>query len=286
MFLKKMTTNSTQESLICEFKKNLDEFDNVVIGAGAGLSISAGLEYGGERFKKYFPDFMEKYGFYDMYSGAFQKFDDINEYWAYFSRHIYYNRYDFQPNDTYQNLLKLVSNKNYFVITTNADGLFLKSKFDKKRIFYTQGDYSLWQCSKPCHNDTYNNEKTVLEMINTQKNMKVSDDLIPYCSKCGEKMTMNLRMDNKFVEPEGWNEAKQRYQNFLENNQKVLFLEFGIGANNPSIIKYPFWQMTYNREKSFYVCVNLGEAVIPNEIKGKSLGFDMDIREFLHKTNL
>ena len=224
----------------------LNAVDAVVIGAGAGLSASAGFTYSGDRFKKYFSDFESAYGFHDMYTGGFYPYETPKEYWAYWSLYIYINRYQNAPKPVYDNLFQLIRSKDYFVITTNVDHCFQKAGFDKKRLFYTQGDYGLWQCSVPCHNKTYDNEETVRRMVKEQKNRKIPSDLVPLCPVCGEPMTMNLRADDKFVEDEGWHRASERYENFLcsRNGQRILFLELGVGGNTPVIIKYPFWRMT------------------------------------------
>lgn len=260
-------------------KEELDTADAVVIGAGSGLSTSAGFTYTGERFQRYFGDFIAKYGFRDMYSGGFYPFASLEEHWAYWSRYIYVNRYLDAPKPVYQELLRLVQDKNYFVLTTNVDHCFQKAGFEKRRLFYTQGDYGLWQCSKPCHQKTYDNETVVRKMLVEQKNMKIPSGLIPYCPACGAPMSMNLRADDAFVEDEGWHAAAQRYAEFLRRHegQHILFLELGVGGNTPVIIKYPFWRMTYQNPKAVYACVNLSEAYCPREIQRHAICIDKDI---------
>mgnify|MGYP005780201625 FL=1 len=257
--------------------------DAVVIGAGSGLSASAGFTYGGERFFKYFGDFAEKYGIRDMYSGGFYPYKTLEEYWAWWSRHIYYNRYVEPPVPVYQRLLELVKEKDYFVITTNVDHCFQKAGFDKERLFYTQGDYGLWQCSGPCHQETYDNEEQVRQMIAEQKDMRIPTELIPRCPRCGKPMTMNLRSDAAFVEDAGWHRAARRYEAFIRRTDggRVLFWELGVGANTPVIIKYPFWRMTHQNPEAVYACVNYGEAYAPREIAGRSICIDGDIGETL-----
>lgn len=254
----------------------LGECDAVVIGAGSGLSTAAGFEYSGERFEKYFSDFEAKYGIHDMYSGGFYPFETLEEYWAYWSRFIYVNRYMDPPKDVYRDLFELVKDKDYFVITTNVDHCFQKAGFDKKRLFYTQGDYGLFQCSDPCHQETFDNKETVVKMVESQKDMRIPSDLIPRCPHCGKPMSMNLRCDDTFVEDEGWHEAAKRYQEFLKEYQgkRVLFLELGVGYNTPVIIKYPFWRMTARNPKAVYACINQGQAEAPGEIKRQSLCFE------------
>ena len=257
----------------------------MVIGAGAGLSTSAGFIYTGERFEKYFSDFAAKYGIQDMYSGGFYPFPTMEEFWAYWSRYIFINRYMDAPKPVYDDLLKLVADKDYFVITTNVDHCFQKAGFDKKRLFYKQGDYGLFQCSEPCCQETFENEAAIREMVKRQEDMKVPTELLPVCPHCGKPLTMNLRSDDKFVEDEGWHRAAERYENFLRTHagQKILFLELGVGYNTPVIIKYPFWQMTAKNPNATYVCINLGEADAPSEIKGRSICIDADIGDILSR---
>lgn len=281
MFSKMRITKSTEPYLdnIKKLKEKIEIADTIVIGAGAGLSTSAGFVYDGKRFHKYFADFEEKYGFHDMYSGGFYPYKTLEEYWAYWSSYIAVNRYDDAPKPVYNELLALVNDKDYFVLTTNVDHCFQKAGFDKERLFYTQGDYGLFQCSVPCHNKTYDNEAVIRNMVAQQKNMKVPTELLPRCPVCGKPMVMNLRSDNKFVEDKGWHIAAERYSNFLRSRQNgnILFLELGVGYNTPVIIKYPFWQMTISNSKATYACVNFGEAACPNEIKEQSICINGDI---------
>ena len=260
-------------------KQALHDADTVIIGAGAGLSTSAGFTYSGARFDQYFSDFAAKYGFSDMYTGGFFPYSTKEEFWAYWSRYIFVNRYMDAPKPVYENLLKLVRGKDYFVITTNVDHCFQKAGFDKKRLFYTQGDYGLFQCSEPCCQETWDNEAIVREIVDRQKDMRVPTELIPVCPHCGKPLTMNLRSDDKFVEDEGWHAAAERYENFLRTRegQKILFLELGVGYNTPGIIKYPFWQMTYENPNAVYACINQGQAASPREIADRSICVDRDI---------
>ncbi len=285
-----------------KLKNALEAADAIIVGAGSGLSTSAGFTYTGERFLKYFRDFAEKYSIRDMYSGGFYPFDSPEEHWAYWSRYIYINRYMNAPKPVYSDLLKLLQDKDYFVLTTNVDHQFQKAGFDKKRLFYTQGDYGLWQCSVPCHTKTYNNETVVRKMVTaqgfafaedgdlyvpdgTELKMEVPSELIPYCPKCGKPMSMNLRSDDTFVEDTGWHEAAGRYSDFLRRHQnmKVLLLEVGVGYNTPAIVKYSFWRMTYQNPKAMYACINYGESYAPDEIKKKSICIDGDVGEILSK---
>lgn len=272
-----------------QLKQIISEAETVVIGAGSGLSTSAGFTYSGERFEKYFSDFAVKYGFQDMYSGGFAPFASLEERWAYWSRYIMINRYMDPPKPVYNNILSLVRNKDYFVLTTNVDHCFQKAGFDKERLFYTQGDYGLFQCSEPCHQKTYDNEKQIRAMWEFRDEMKIPSELVPHCPVCGKPMSMNLRADDTFVTDEGWSKAANQYETFLQSRNitsrssqqegtgKVLFLELGVGRNTPGIIKYPFWQMTAKNPNAQYVCINFGEAFAPYEIEKRSLCINDDI---------
>lgn len=261
------------------------ESDAIIIGAGAGLSASAGFTYSGQRFETNFSDFIKKYHFQDMYSGGFYPFDSLEEYWAYWSRYIFINRYLDAPNPVYQHLFQLVKNKDYFVLTTNVDHCFQKAGFDKHRLFYTQGDYGLFQCSKPCHPKTYDNETVIRQMTAKQINMKIPTELIPSCPVCGKPMSMNLRADDTFVEDNGWHTAANRYAAFLHTHQNlnVCFLELGAGMNTPGIIKFSFWRMVSEWPNATYVCINLNEAYAPEEIQKKSICISDDIGTVLEQ---
>ncbi len=301
MFSRMMTNRSTGNFSegVERLRKALADADAVVIGAGAGLSTSAGFIYSGERLEKYFKDFTEKYHFTDMYSGGFYPFPSKEEFWAYWSRYIWINRYMDAPVPVYGELFSLIKDKDYFVITTNVDHCFQKAGFDKKRVFYTQGDYGLFQCSEPCHDKTYDNENTIRNMVLAQ-GWKIGSDnsllltegsvlqtavpssLLPVCPVCGKPLTMNLRSDDSFVEDEGWHSAAERYQNFLRTrNSRILFLELGVGYNTPGIIKYPFWRMTVKNPGAVYACINRGDTGCPEQIQDQSICIDRDIRDVL-----
>lgn len=306
MLFKRWMNNDNEdrsyEDKLSDIKELTANADAIVIGAGAGLSTSAGFAYSGERFDKYFSDFKERYKFSDMYSGGFYPYETLEEHWAFWSRYIYINRYMDAPKPVYDNLYELVKDKDYFVITTNVDHCFQKAGFDKHRLYYTQGDYGLFQCSEPCHKKTYDNEDIIRKMVMAQgyefkedgslylpegRNLKltVPSELVPYCPECGKPMSMNLRADNTFVEDEGWHVAAKRYEQFLERhkNLNIVFIELGIGYNTPVIIKYPFWQMTDKWQHAHYICLNYGQAYAPDEIKDKSVCVNKDIDEVIRR---
>lgn len=286
MYLKTKIGKSTSDywDSIQKLKDEIEQADAIVIGAGVGLSASAGLEYSGKRFYDNFADFAKKYGLQDMYSAGFYPFETLEEYWAYWSRHIWLNRYQPSVGQPYKDLLSLVKNKDYFVLTTNVDHCFQKAGFDKHRLFYTQGDYGLCQCLKACHPVTYDNEEQVKKMISEQKDMKIPTELIPHCPRCGSPMIMNLRIDETFVQDEGWYTASNRYYEFLKRHENlhILFLELGVGYNTPVIIKYPFWNMTANNKNAVYACVNNQELYCPEEIQKQSICIQADIGKVIH----
>ena len=279
--MKKSTANCSRE--IERLKSALEKADAVVIGGGAGLSASAGFVYTGERFERYFSDFARKYGFRDMYSGGFCPFGSPEEYWAYWSRYIAINRYMDPPKPVYENLLELAADKDYFVLTTNVDHCFQKAGFDKKRLFYTQGDYGLFQCSEPCCQETFDNEEAVRAMVDRQRDMRIPSSLVPRCPRCGKPMTMNLRADETFVQDEGWYAAAGRYDDFVQRHRDcaVLYLELGVGLNTPGIIKYNFWQQVHRNPSAGYVCINQGQTRAPREIEERSLCINADIGSVL-----
>ena len=288
---------------LARLKEEIATADAVVIGAGAGLSTAAGFEYSGERFRKYFDDFEARYGFHDMYSGGFyvmQLEPEVS--WAYWARNIYINRFVSPSKPLYDQLLELVRDKDYFVITTNVDHQFQRAGFDRKRLFYTQGDYGLFQSVDPLVQKTYDNEDWTMEAMRAQGfvtnkdgvffppedgslKMRIPSELVPHCPEDGSDVKMNLRADDSFVEDEGWHRASAAYADFLRrhNGLHVLFLELGVGANTPVIIKYPFWAMALANENAVYACVNYGEAYCPVELEHRSILLNGDIATILEE---
>ena len=264
-------------------RREISGADAVVVGAGSGLSAASGLTYSGERFEKNFADFIGRYGYRDMYTAGFYPYPTPEEFWAYWSRHIHLNRYAQDAGPAYRRLRNLMGGKDCFVITTNVDHCFQKAGFDALRLFCTQGDYGLWQCARPCHQETYDNEAPVQRMVSEQRDMRIPTELIPRCPRCGGPMANNLRCDDTFVEDEAWHFAAGRYADFLRKHEgaRILFLELGVGWNTPGIIKYPFRRMSTRNERAVYACVNLGEADAPRELEGRAILVDGDIGEVL-----
>nr|WP_122011719.1 Sir2 silent information regulator family NAD-dependent deacetylase [Maliibacterium massiliense] len=285
MFSHKPMRTSTDAccAQIDRLAKALAHAEAVIVGAGAGMSAAAGLTYDGARFEALFGDFRAKYGIQDIYSGGFYPFATPEECWAWWSRHIYYNRYDQNAGAPYLLLRKLLAQRAYFIITTNVDHQFQLAGFDADRLFCTQGDYGLWQCVKPCHDKTYDNEAAVRQMLAAQRDMRIPSALVPRCPVCGGPMAMNLRCDLHFVEDAHWHASARRYADFLGNHAqaRVLYLELGVGGNTPGIIKYPFWQMTLANPRATYACINLGEACCPDEIAQQAICLDADIGDVL-----
>lgn len=278
MYFSRLTRQSTRSfsAQIDRLQAALDEADAIIVGAGSGLSTAAGFTYSDERFERLFGDFATRYGFSDMYAGGFYPYDSLEEYWAFWSRYVMCNRYEPTPKPVYERLLALVRGRDYFVITTNVDHCFQRAGFDKQRLFYTQGDYGLFQCSRPCCQQTWGNEQAIRAMVERQKDLRIPSELVPHCPNCGAPMTMNLRCDDTFVEDEGWHRAASRYNDFLRRHEgmRTLLLELGVGGNTPGIIKYPFWQMCVGNPHATYACVNLGEAVAPVEIDCQAILID------------
>ena len=268
------------EAQIDRLGELIEGADAIVVGAGAGLSTAAGHDYTGERFCSTFADFEEKYGFHDCYSGGFHPYETLEEFWAFWSRNIMLNRYS-GATDLYKQLHDLLADRNFFVITTNVDYQFQLAGFPKDRLYYTQGDYGLLQCSKPCCQKTYDNEELMRQMVALQHDMRVPSELVPQCPRCGAPMTTNLRCDDTFVQDEGWYAATARYRRFLESckGKRTLFLELGVGFNTPGIIKFPFMQMTYQNPHAAYAVVNKQEAIAAKEISSRTLLIDADIAQ-------
>ena len=268
---------------ISEVKKLINEADYILIGAGAGLSTAAGLEYSGESFEKNFKEFIEKYNFPDLYSASFYDFNTQEEKWAFFAKMISLNRFNKEPLKLYQELCSLVKEKDYFIITTNVDGQFEKAGFEKEKVFETQGDYAYLQCEIACHNKLYYNYDLVNEWLKNTEDCKIPSSLVPKCPVCGGNMEMNLRKDANFVQDENWYKQDKRYGEFLDKSQdkNLLLLEIGVGFNTPGIIRFPFEQMVYNNVNTHLVRINKDYAFVSKEIEDKTILFDEDTNKIV-----
>ena len=295
------TSKRDQAKQIDRLRDALNTADAVIVGTGAGLSTSAGFTYSGERFTRYFALWQKRYGVYDMYSAGFYPYATLEEFWGFWSRNILVNRYMDPPKPVYEDLMAQLRGKDYFVLTTNVDHCFQKAGVDKQRLFYTQGDYGLLQCSTPCHTRTYDNEEQMRAMCSAvdekianqlvagvpsgELDLSIPTELVPRCPRCGEPLTTNLRCDDSFVEDEGWHAAASRYADFQRRHAgiRTLYLELGVGGNTPGIIKYPFWQATAKNPQATYACVNFGEACAPSTIEHQSILINGDVGEVLAK---
>lgn len=267
---------------IIKIKEKIKNADAIIIGAGAGLSEAAGYHYSGKDFEIEFKSFIEKYGFTDLYTSSFYPFKTEEEKWAYWAKHIYYSYYKNTKNKLYENLHKLVKDKDYFVITTNVDGKFVQNDFEREKIFEVQGRYSSLQCSVPCHNKLYDNKDFVFEAIDKINNdLKIPSELVPKCHVCARNMNTNLRCDESFVEDDLWNESSKNYNDFLDKyrGKKIVFLEFGVGFNTPGIIRFPFEKEVFMNHNAFLVRFNKDYPEVPIEIKDRSIEISDDIDE-------
>jgi len=264
-------------------KEKIKEADFLLIGAGSGLSTAAGLDYSGERFRKNFSDYEENYGITDMYSGMFYHFDTPEETWAYRARHIDLNRFEMGATKLYKDLLKLIDDKKHFVLTTNVDHQFYLSGFKTQNIFPTQGDYAKFQCSEACHDLLYDNISQIKKMRESTSNFKVPNKLVPICPRCGEPMSIHVRIDENFIENSEYRSNYMRYQNFITEikNKNAVLLELGVGFNTPSIIKYPFERLTYNNSDYSLIRLNKYNPQGSDENKKKTITFREDVDKII-----
>lgn len=274
-----MTIKEEYDQRVERAGKAIHEADYLLIGAGAGLSSAAGLEYIGKRFEDNFQPFILKYKFRDLYSSSFYPFKTEEERWAYWAKHISLNRYETPATQLYMELLKLTKGKEYFIITTNVEHQFHKAGFPAPQIFAVQGDYGYLQCEKACHKKLYYNEGIVAEMIGQTNDCKIPSALVPWCPVCGGKMDVNLRKDNFFVEDNEWNAANKQYNAFIQKTtgEKIVFLELGVGFNTPGIIRYPFEQMTWQNSNAVLIRINKNHPTGPVENENKTISFTEDM---------
>ena len=291
----------SREENLPRLRDAMDEADAVIVGAGAGLSTSAGFTYGGERFMRYFSDLHREFGITDMYSGGFYPYPDPESRWAFWSRNIYFNRYVGGSKPVYEELASLLEGRDYFVVTTNVDHQFQRAGIDSKRLFCTQGDYGLFQSADGRDRRTFGNEDLVMRMMESQGfvrdgegvfeipssgvRSRVPTELVPRHPDTGEELKMNLRCDDTFAEDDEWRMASARYSDFLMRHEgsKTLYLEMGVGSNTPVIIKLPFWYRTWRSPNATYACLNYGETYCPKEIADRSICIDGDLADTVHE---
>ncbi len=265
-------------------REKLDQADAIVIGAGAGLSAAAGLDYSGPEFKKEFADYIDKYKFPDLYSSSFYDFPTEEERWARWARHIDYARFRPDAFPLYRELLELVKDRNYFVITTNVDVQFRKAGFDPEKIFEVQGDYGLMQCAVGCHPKVYSDKETVENILHHSHDLTVDSAYVPVCPVCGGNMDVHVRKNQFFVQDENWDKAAERYEKFMAHyadKGSVVLLELGIGFNTPAIIRYPFEQITYRNPKATLIRLNSDYPHGPKETAARTISFTENMEKVI-----
>lgn len=262
----------------------LEKADAVIIGAGAGLSDAAGIRYSGSRFTENFKEFIDRYGMTDMYTAGFYPFRTEEEKWAYWSRHIRMNRFDAPAGEVYKQLLELVSDKPYFVITTNVDAQFHKAGFDPKRIWAVQGDYGKLQCAFGCHDKLYDAQELITDMTERQSDCRIPSELVPRCPVCGGRMEINIRKDMYFVQDQNWYDERIRYEDFLNTvkGSNIVFLELGVGYNTPTIIRWPFEKMALKLPNATLIRINRRRADIPKQLAERGISLCEDIQTALN----
>ena len=229
-------------------RQAIKEADNIIIGAGSGLSTAAGIDYAGEDFRREFAPWIERYGITDLYTSSFYPFETEEEKWAYWAKHIWFSRYRTGATDLYKLLYSIFNSQfsifNLFVVTTNVDGQFELAGFPKERIFATQGDYCYFQPASGTPKTLIDNREWVMRVLPMIKDCSISTEMIPTMPD-GAPVAMNLRVDESFVEDFHWHQQAKRYTDFVQQASQgnLLLLEFGIGYNTPGIIRLPFEQM-------------------------------------------
>lgn len=269
---------------ILKIKKLIDEADTILIGAGSGLSNAAGITYSGAKFESEFADYIKKYNFEDLYTSLFYEFKTEEQRWPYLAKHINYAYYQNRENELYQDLLDVIKHKDYFVITTNTDGLFINNGFIENKVFEVHGTYSKLQCAIGCHNKLYDNYDLVERIIdNTNKDLEIEKSLVPKCPLCNGKMNINLRFFPNFVEDAKWYLQQKRYEEYIDNltGKKVLILEFGSGFKYPGVIRVPFEQLTFLNHSATLIRFNRDYPDVPNEIRRRSISITDDIGTIL-----
>lgn len=267
-----------------KLRRLIADADYVLIGAGAGLSAAAGLDYAGEDFRREFREWINRYGITDLYSSSFYPFKTEEERWACWAKHIWFARFRPEALPLYRQLFDVVKGKNYFVITTNVDGQFEKAGFDQERIFATQGDYAYFQPASGSPEELYYNKEWVERALPAIKDCRIPTDLIPYTPE-GKPVAMNLRCDDTFVEDAHWHQQAERYQQFVEKayEKRLLLLELGVGFNTPVIIRFPFERMAAQFPLTTLVRFNRDYPQLTTEGVSRFISFTEDLPEVLTK---
>ena len=274
-----------KDKQIESFKKIINNAEAIVVGGASGMSAAAGFKFYYQRdevFEMIAGSLEDKYGFHNFFDALYAPQPKAGERWAILIRAIKYI-YDSYTGEPYMDLAELLKGKNYFITTTNQDAQFYRT-FPSERIARIQGDWRYWQCSKPCHDKIYYNEKKVYELYNHIENDSLPEKLIPRCSHCGAQMSPWVR-SREFLEGDYYQKEMNRYRSFLRKhiNKKTLFLELGVGMMTPMFIKEPFMNMVYQWPDATYITINPQHAIIPKEIASKSLGIKEDIAVTLKK---
>ncbi|MFC5470922.1 hypothetical protein ACFPPD_19735 [Cohnella suwonensis] len=264
--------------------------DCILVSAGAGLSAAAGYSYGNQdTFSRLFKPLMKK-GFTRQYELiGFMDWTE-EEKWAYWATHVNYIRFEAPESPVYTKLYDLVKDKDYFVFTSNVDGMFYKAGFDQERAYTPQGDYALMQCMKACTQETWPSKPAVdriLPVIN-RDTLTVNDpDVIPYCPNCGGPMFLNVRIDRYFIE-KPYESQRERFMSWLQNtlNRKICLIELGVGFNTPSVIRWPMENVTHQHPNATLLRVNPDHPQIPEEIKQKSQSYALDAKTWVDKVHL
>jgi NAD-dependent SIR2 family protein deacetylase len=258
----------------------LAEADSILIGAGAGLSAAAGLDYQDPGlFRKWYPQFA-RLGLSNIWEAIVAHWapngHNRRRFWAFWAHHIQKIRYDAPPGTPYLNLSRLVAGKPYFVITTNVDAQFAKAGFSSDRLFTPQGDYGRFQCAEPCGDTLHDNRDLVQTLITQMDDTRVlvRESDIPRCPDCGDYLERNLRRDRHFVESSHM-ERQPAYADFINRScaGRLVLLELGVGFNTPGIIRWPFEAITARHPHASLLRVNVDAIPLPAEIQHRSIAF-------------
>ncbi len=295
-----------------EIKQWISEAEAIVVGAGSGLSTACG--YSHYNTVPFFTDnmqpFIEKYGFKSLFQGLTYLYSSPEEEWAYLAHYVKL-MYDTPAGKPYKDLRKLISDKPYFILTTNVD-MQLDKVFPSENICHFQGDMRYRQCQQPCNDEIYANDDIAKMTDDLSDPTLLPSDTVPRCSDCGRVMSLWVR-DDHFSEGTHWQQQIDHYRHFLEEHRdkQILFLELGVGDMTPNIIKLPFWKMTEELPQARYIVINtkgvenksaLSElcqssptccahggskhASVPLHLQGKAIALDEDLAIALHQLTI